>query len=291
MLKQLLVWLALCITTSADEPESHVYGIAGTAETFYNGVEKSFGSSAHSNPEMDLNPDPSDPLIYEKGSADATSPNIIYPMASAGEGIPSNPELQKPDGELNSLQPVSKTFISQRRGSQLTSIGAGSGAPEDQIQEKPQGRLFKRRLLLLLETSTRATLKKQQWTHNSMEGGDVGSGLAVGSSRIVPASPFEGVGKKKTRVVPFLTHTTVGLDEVQRDPTPEGPTTRSVYPKWMSSVGSDPIVPPKVNEFRQRMRGSNTPGKGWIDDHLPMKENSVGQGIGEKVDQYGFPMM
>ena len=138
----------------AEEPISHVYGSAGTAESFYHGVEKSFGESKYDNPELDVNPDPHDPLIYEKGTADATSSNVIYPMAQAGEGVPSDPEnireTQKPEGELNTLNPVSTEYVSQRRGSQLTSIGAGSGSPDDVVKETRKGFYHKRRLLLLL---------------------------------------------------------------------------------------------------------------------------------------------
>jgi hypothetical protein len=121
-----------------------------------------------------------------------------------------------------------------------------------------------------------------------MEGGDVGSGLAIGSSRIATSSPFDLNNGRQ--VVPFLRKSTVGLDQLEEEKR-DGPTTGSLYPKWMSTIGSDPIISPQVSEAKQRIRGSDRPGNGWIDDHLPTPITSVGSGVGEKVDKYGFPIV
>ena len=537
--------------TIAEEPETHVYGAAGTAEAFYHGVEKSFGESHYDNPEFDANPDPRDQLTsYAKGKADTSGKDVIYPMSQAGQGLPADPEMQPeiqhPDGELNSLNPVSSEYVSQRRGSQLTSIGAGSGSADVVVKETRKGFYHKRRLLLLLEqsltpmdmlnqrldnitlmaqatlnhtkltpagqldlhiennqgggnknsvtrtfvnkdatktsvstlfhqhppkiwrqvkhveeeknivekpksllqiqrnkqlwgfsgstktksnrlrptnvlvgkldniklsnaivtngkklleqietdatdatdataataatdatTATTATpytpkgseqpfvppesekgsmdflrgedlstmeggdvkqtiplivkpLKatavtmstskkillleltksKQTWHHNEGGPGDVGSGLAWGSSREVASSPFTTLNEQP--VVPFLPSPTVGLDQVVplgHLPTPEGgeigsglaverPTiapkgsaaTSAIYPKWKSTVGSDAIASPKIMNYQQTMQGSNVPGKGWINDHLPMPITTVGRGVGEEVDKFGFPI-
>ena len=305
----LFIGLAMYTSTAAaQEPGRSVYGLAGGPESYYHGVEKPFGETHYTNPELDANPDNTDPAIYNKGNADATDADTIYPMDSAGSGEPATPERSTsdpstpskstktttpttpttsilPDGELNSLKPVSSDWISQRRGSQETTIGAGSGTSDDVVAETRKGRLFKRRRRLLSRLVS-------HWQMNSMEQGDVGSGLALGSERITPENP--NVSKKGNAVPPLLTKT-IGLKNVKPDNNnnggyeskiPKGPTTNSVYPKWMSHVGSDAIATPTVVEVRSQLRGI-----GRSQDIEATKfVSTVGTGIGQQVDTLGFPI-
>jgi hypothetical protein len=256
--------IAIGATVSGQEHGRSVYG-AGGPESYFHGVEKSFGETHYDNANFDANPDPTDPIAFAKGEADATSSDVIYPMDGAGSGEPATIEKTTtesilPEGELNSKNPVSPTEVSQRRGSQLTSIGAGSGIPDDVVTESRTGRLFKRRRRLLFAP---------------IEDDNTGSGYAVGSQPLGNSHS----NKDNDAVIPALVDKTIGLDQVKPIAI-NGPTTHSVYPKWMSKVGSDPVMPPKVAEIKAGLRG------GYL--HSQIESNNIGTGRGQEFDKFGF---
>ena len=263
-------------TLSRSQDSLPVYG-AGGQDAQFNGVERQFGESHYSNPEFDTNPTPIDPISYVKGEADSDGADIVFPMDGAGSGTTTH--LEEPEGQLNSKRPVSGSLVSQRRGSQLTTIGAGSGEADTVVVESRQtqhkGRLFK---MILLEQQSRTKGTRHQWHHNSMEAGDVGSGIAMADGELeadekIDSSPYP---------VAVLSKPTIGLQEVIPDNVPSGPTTHSVYPKWMS--GSDALIAtPHVKNRWEKLRGR----KGGA--VTPVLTTNVGSGVGEHVDELGFP--
>ena len=276
-------------TLSHSQDSLPVYG-AGGQDAQFNGVERQFGESHYSNPEFDKNPTPDDPISYAKGEADSDGADIVFPMDGAGSGTTTH--LEEPEGQLNSKRPVSSSLVSQRRGSQLTTIGAGSGEADTVVVESRQtqhkGRLFK---MILLEQQSKTKRTRHQWHHNSMEAGDVGSGIAMAGGELeadekIDSSPYVSRTEVSYPVgdpVAVLSKPTVGLQEVIPDNVPSGPTTNSVYPKWMS--GSDALIAtPHVKNRWEKLRGRKGSAV------TPVLATNVGSGVGEHdVDELGFP--
>lgn len=231
-----------------------VYG-AGGAAAYYHGAEKTFDALSYDDPEPDRL-DTRSQHAWARGMADhlgaKSSKNgdtVIVPTqpltstshpdkVSDTEGRDSVHDRVY-DNDPNSVRPVSSPWVESRRGSQMTRIGAGSGAPENQIREKP----LRHWVFLQLQRWFQPTRQEPEYP---------GSGIGTDMSLPVPVS-LRGTTSLNTAGPP--------QGKVQGAPS-------RIYPAYARSAPNPHnSVPHSI--FPRRIIGSPRPGQGHLSDAQP----------------------
>lgn len=185
----------------------------------------------------------------------------------------------QPEVSVRGDRQTSQGAAVSERGSQLTSIGVGSGRPESIKKETPTSFGIRRSSINLpssyLQTSDDHFIPPYVPENGILHAGTPGSGLQEREQGDQPILPVTGVISRKGDPVSPIATDSSWVKKVKPQQTASAAlhlsSLRGVYPKWASAAGAPPIQidPPRGNAIsgpESTIRDQNLAGTG-----LPQK--------------------